>query len=79
MNNGPSYTVGCDPEIFGASGGKIIGSERFIPELKAIVVRDGVQVELNPPASMTPSILGDWLSHAFRMLDKYVRADNRGP
>lgn len=69
-----SYTVGSDPELFLRYGGKIIGSERVIPEIKSLVVRDGVQVELNPPASASPAILGSWISQSFRRLDVLVKA-----
>lgn len=69
-----SYLIGCDPELFLSRGGKTIGSERVVPEVKSIVMRDGIQVELNPPASMSPAILGSWISQAFRNLDRMVKA-----
>lgn len=72
MNN--SYTVGADPEIFLRRHGKIIGSERVVPETKSIVARDGIQVEFNPPASMSSSILGSWIGQAFTNLDKMAKA-----
>jgi hypothetical protein len=72
--NKQSYTVGCDPEVFLTRDGGFIGSERVVPDLKGLVVRDGFQVEFNPPASMSSSILGSWLSQAFIRLDSLVKA-----
>src|SRR5689334_21193169 len=51
-------SLGADPELFLQENGKIIGSERVIPDGKGygiFVVRDGIQVELNP----IPSGYGD--------------------
>lgn len=69
-----SYVVGCDPELFLSKDGKIIGSERVIPAVKSLVVRDGIQVELNPHPGITTSILGSWISQAFIQLDGLVKA-----
>lgn len=54
---------GTDPEAFLARGGAIIGSEKVIPakdDPNALmgVVRDGVQVEFNPPPARTIAELG---------------------
>lgn len=69
-----AYTVGCDPELFVKKDGKVIGSEKVVPATKSIVVRDGVQVEFNPPGSMTTSILGGWISQCFRNLVQMTQA-----
>lgn len=63
-------TYGCDPEGFFTRGGSIIGSEKVIPEagLRKVVVRDGVQWELNPAPSLNLSTLGQSISNAFRMM-----------
>lgn len=54
--------LGCDPEMFLSKGGKIVESSEFVPaegvmdhskySAKPAIVRDGVQVELNPSPSM---------------------------
>lgn len=59
-------TFGTDPEVFLSKDGRIVGSEKAIPETgleshgglaaygfedRAKIVRDGVQVELHPPAT----------------------------
>jgi len=71
-------SLGCDPEIFLAKGGEIIGAERCIPEeginttgRKGIVL-DGVQVELNPKADTCRSIVGNEIAAAFRTLRKHL-------
>lgn len=48
--NGPPVVIGCDPEIFATDKlGRVIGSDRILPKIKAgLVVRDGVQFELHP-------------------------------
>lgn len=59
---GASVMLGCDPELFlTTKDGQVVGSERYLPEagLTGVsgqgtackVILDGVQVELNPPAS----------------------------
>lgn len=76
---------GADPELFLKRNGKIIGSERVIPEggvvdevflsnyiskgsYRPAVIRDGVQVELNPLPNTCRESFGENLSYAFRML-----------
>lgn len=68
------YLVGADPEIFVKRDGRVIGSEKVVPEIESIVAQDGVQVEFHPPASMNPSILGSWISQAFIRLDMLSKA-----
>lgn len=72
MSNNVTY--GADPELILMRDGKPIGSERVIPDLTGLVVRDGFQVEFNPPASNSPSILGSWIQQAFIRLDTLVKA-----
>lgn len=77
----PNIILGCDPELFLERDGRIIGSERVIPEaglkpgnsIKATVVRDGIQVELNPTASANMTMVGRSISTAFEMLAREVR------
>lgn len=61
---------GADPEGFFERGGKIIGSEKVLPEggLGKDVVLDGVQFELNPQAMLSPSMLGNNIKMAFTNL-----------
>jgi hypothetical protein len=73
-------TIGTDPEAFFERGGKIIGSERVIPEggLTAkggwtpTVVMDGVQFELNPPAAVGVQGLGRNVANAFKLLRDHL-------
>lgn len=69
----PKYTIGVDPELFLKLDGKPIGSERVVPAGAGLVVRDGFQVEFNPPASMSISVLGSWISKCFSELDRMVK------
>jgi hypothetical protein len=61
-------TFGTDPELFLSRNGRVLASEKVIPEeglsirtgAKPIVVRDGVQVELNPESSSSiPGVLSN--------------------
>lgn len=71
-------TFGCDPEGFFLFGTKPIGSERVIPEAglgpigKPLVIRDGVQFELNPTPKWAPSQLSRSLQDCFILLRKAV-------
>lgn len=75
------YMYGTDPEGFLFRGGKVIGSERVLPEAgltrdyggKALVVRDGIQFELNPGVAPTIAGLGLLISESFRMLKERLR------
>ena len=71
-------TYGADPELFLQQDGRIIGSERVIPEegLRKVVVRDGVQVELNPQPGTSPNALGVNISNAFRLLARRLQEVN---
>lgn len=57
-----SPNLGCDPEMFIAKGGRIVESSEVVPQAgifdpqdyqayRSAIVRDGVQVELNPSPS----------------------------
>lgn len=73
-------TLGTDPEYFLSRRGKIIGSEKIIPEKGLIdqylkyVVRDGVQIELHPPCATTVPFVGKNLSKAFKVLKNHLAA-----
>lgn len=86
-----SVTLGCDPELFLMRKGKVIGSEKVVPEeglhhkpypkekfpsysqgdwaLKQYeVIRDGVQVELNPAPGTCRESLGQQISGCLKQL-----------
>lgn len=78
---------GCDPELFLERNGRIIGSEKAIPEgglrggvvyPNPLVVRDGVQVELNPPASTNFRVLGRTIGLAFEVLERQLMRFGEG-
>ena len=78
-----SIELGGDPELFFRRDGNIIGSEKVIPEKglvdnfvsrKPLVVRDGVQLELNPLSSRNIGGLGANISSCFRMLKPLLLA-----
>ena len=67
---------GCDPEFFFTRNGKVVGSERVIGE-KGVkdygcnlpkIIRDGVQVELNPLPSFCRANLGNEIKQCFVLL-----------
>jgi len=69
--------LGCDPEMFFEKGGQIIGSERVLDGMQKsceesdylnYVVIDGVQLELNPPASYCREVLGSVIADTFAAL-----------
>lgn len=70
MLNRVKLSYGCDPEGFFTRGGQVIGSEKVLPPegLRRVVVRDGVQWELNPQPSVNLSSLGLNISNAFRLM-----------
>ena len=75
--NGVWY--GADPEAFLMRDRRIIGSEKVIPEDglryrggKPIIVRDGVQIELNPPASPHVTTLGKRITQGMQTLVKHL-------
>lgn len=71
---------GCDPELFLERGGKIIGSEKVLPQeglargdyYNSEVVIDGVQIELNPNFAGSVSDLGRGISGAFYRLRTHL-------
>ena len=71
---------GSDPELFFRKDGEIVGSERVIRAsglkvgryYKPCVVRDGIQVELNPPPAATVPQLGVGVAQAFTLLKKHL-------
>jgi phiEco32-like amidoligase-type 2 protein len=72
---------GCDPELFATKDGKIIGSDQLIPPegLKYTgadggkIVRDGVQLELNPGASHCRANLSNTIQGMFAMLNNHLK------
>jgi hypothetical protein len=76
-----TVSFGGDPELFLERGGEIIGSEHVIPRtglkdgasIYPSVVRDGVQVELNPRSSGHVSVFAQGISTAFEMLARAVK------
>lgn len=73
--------LGCDPEFFFAKNGKVIGSEKVIPEKGlgtqevAKIVRDGVQVEINPRAETCRAFLMNNISSAFKAIHTVVKRE----
>jgi hypothetical protein len=71
-----SIVYGSDPEGFFKQDGRIVGSERFIPEkglgFGPILVRDGIQFELNPGSSSSVRGLGFQMKLAFEELAKIL-------
>lgn len=82
----PNVSFGADPELFLQRNGKILGSEKVIPPqgLKsgtysnALVIRDGVQVELNPYPSTNFRVLGRSIEIALELLQVHLRKLNEG-
>lgn len=69
-----SPNFGCDPEFFiENTKGEIRGSEEFVPErgpnTTAQVIRDGVQVELNPPPQSCRALLARNIAGSIRILE----------
>lgn len=79
-----SVTYGADPELFLERGGQIIGSEKVIPKqglfvpgnYKPVVIRDGVQVELNPKASSSIPALGYEVSNSIGLLGNHLKGSD---
>lgn len=69
-----SPTMGCDPEFFFKSEGKVVGAEKVIPANGLIVsgaskfIIDGVQAELNPCPSSCRALLGNEIRRCFNTL-----------
>lgn len=82
-----ALSFGCDPELFISKDGKIIGSEKVIPEEGITrtnnterdfgrIVRDGVQVELNPePNSCRENLAGN-IRECFVKLSEELKSKN---
>lgn len=76
-------SYGSDPELFVKRNGHIIGSEKVVDlglkyrddDEKFLVIRDGVQIELNPSPKLSVYSLGEEISKAFRILR--TRISNR--
>jgi len=67
----PTIEFGMDPEAFLSRNGKIIGSEKVIPERGigfGYVVRDGIQIELHPPQAKSRTLLATNLKSALTAL-----------
>lgn len=69
--------LGCDPEFFFTKDGKVVGSEKAIPEVGfdtggARLVRDGVQVEINPAPDTCRAYLVNNIAQAFRQIAKVM-------
>jgi hypothetical protein len=76
-----SVVYGADPEGFFELNGQIVGSERFVPEdglgFGPLLIRDGIQFELNPGSSASVRGLGFQIKLAFEEL-KHVLRQNPG-
>lgn len=59
---------GCDPELFMVKNGYIVGSENIVKKEEHGVVKDGVQVELNPPAKVCREEIMGELRRCFQHL-----------
>lgn len=94
--NGNLY-YGCDPEFFLKKDGKIVGSEKYIPEEgitrypehrdyysneiipaegPITVIRDGIQVEINPEPSFCRELLQENIERTFHRLNDEVLSKN---
>ena len=80
-----NVNIGCDPELFLERDGKVIGSERVIPEggLDSLdlwrptkVVRDGIQIELHPGPSTCRAGVGAGIKHGMMALLADLKAKN---
>lgn len=77
--SGRPENFGADPELFFKdSTGKIIGSERVIPKSKYTrddrgkIIRDGVQLELNPNKTFCRAIFGNNIKSHFTLLKEIL-------
>lgn len=75
--------IGTDPEFFLKKAGKIVGSEKYIPEdglrgnasgYSAKVIVDGVQAELNPVGSFCRELLANQIGSGFLALREHFKA-----
>ena len=79
-----NVSFGCDPEAFFTKGGKVVGSEKVLPEKGILapplkyslahtgVVLDGVQFELHTLPSGSPVGVGRELAAAFKLLKQHL-------
>ena len=78
-----NVSFGCDPEAFFTKGGKVVGSEKVLPERGILtpprydsthtgVVLDGVQFELHTLPSGSPVGVGRELAAAFKLLKQHL-------
>jgi len=81
---GGYVNMGCDPEFFFTRKGKVIGSEKVLPQegLKSTeywggkFVIDGVQAELNPSPSTCRAAVGNAIRACFKDLHTKILKDN---
>jgi len=71
-------TFGCDPEFFFSKDGNVVSSDTALPKdglvgHRSCIVIDGVQAELNPPASFCRQILGSNIASSFRLLENHIK------
>lgn len=79
--------LGCDPEFFLTKRGRIIGSEKLVPEeglgntgytnSRPIVIQDGVQVEINPVPNTCRQSLSSNIGSCFRHLKGRLDSDSK--
>ena len=80
--------LGCDPEFFFSREGEIVGSEKVVSEEgllskkyydnkkeDVLVVRDGVQAEINPLPKGCRAHLGAQISQCFKILNEQIKND----
>lgn len=74
-------TLGCDPEFFIEDNkGRIVGAEKTLPsyglqaEYGGKIIIDGVQAELNPPASTCRGTMGAYMKSCLSTLEKTLKA-----
>lgn len=79
LNPVNNFYLGGDPEGFFERDGVIIGSEKLIPEVglvvnyRKVVVRDGIQFELNPAPMYSINGFGQSVKIAFESLKQILR------
>lgn len=79
LNKVDTGLFGCDPELFlKREDGSIVGSEKIIPQNGLTdglskVIRDGVQVELNPYPAPSPIGLAHNISTCFKLLQPHLK------
>lgn len=81
--NRAQVTLGCDPELFiEDANGQVVGSEKVIPEAGLSndiyhpkgIIRDGVQVELNPASSSCRESVGAYICSLIQQLNASLQA-----